>query len=470
LSGSQPPGLTIVVSQFPMLLNFLVQVPEPEPGSIEVRGRFWKLAAQDLDEAADGEEVRFACISYSWGSGREPSPFRADFQVSDRTMPALNAFIRHRPSCKRVWIDAFCVPEEPEMQAYCLESMGYIYSRAEEVVVVLSSAARPALEHMGDPDRVEFAHLLVLENEGWVSRAWTYQETVNSRDLYITCEDSIDTLISGSDFLNCVGYGVSRLDCPPLERRQRFPRLDAFEDIIADYMVAGYGERSALQVMSNMDRRTQSRPGDHFYAMIGAISTDRASSARTMDPCEAFMSLCERKGDYSFIYSAARRDQTPSRRWRPGPGELPSLVPWHCWGASQPGREDEGGLCLDKMVVLGESPVGEDARQFAEQWLASTGCRAEDPQLQVHRSAYTALRLMGFSGSSACISTANGYFFPFESVLPDQLVSLLIATTVGWVFGAPGLACYNDGKGISYTPGVLIGSVDRTAATSVRIA
>lgn len=452
-----------------MLLYLLRQDPDAGHGSVEVEGLHWELAAQDLD-APDTEDTRFSCVSYTWGPGREPSPFNPSHDVSDLTIPALKAVIRHRPSCARIWIDAFCVPLDTSERTRTLESMGFIYSRAEEVVVVLSAAARPVLEKMSTSDRVDSVHLDILEREGWIERAWTYQEAVNSRTLSITCEESHGAIIQGSHFLNCLGYTLSRLGRSGLvnAQKQRYPRLDAFEDLIADYMIAGYQERSALQVMSNMDRRTQQHREDHFYAMIGAISIARASSYPNLNPCEAFMSLCERKGDYSFIYSTAKRDSAMSKRWRPVSGDLPSILPWHCWGEGQPAHEDSGSLYLDLMLPLEKSPLEEEGKKVVEGWLTSSKIRAVGSPESLHESAYVALRAMGFNGSPECVSTTHGFFFPSERISTDQEITILVATMVRWTFGAPGLArCYGNAE--SYTPGVFFGRVDKAAATSVKV-
>ncbi|KAJ9604283.1 hypothetical protein H2200_011117 [Cladophialophora chaetospira] len=346
--------------------------------------------------------------------------------------------------------------------------MGFIYSRADEVIVVLSNTARPVLERMSTSDRVDLIHLGILEGEEWIVRAWTYQEAVNSRTLYITCEES-HAIVPGSHFLNCLGYTLSRLGAGLVsDKRQRYPRLDAFEDLIADYMIAGYQERSALQVMSNMDRRTQRHAEDHFYAMIGAISTVRASSCPTLDACEAFMSLCERKGDYSFIYSAAKRDSTPSKRWRPVSGDLPSILPWHCWGEGQPAHEDSGFLYLDMMLPLENSPLEDEGRKFVEGWLTSSKTRAIEATESLQQSAYSALRTMGFNGSPQCLSTTHGYFFPAEPICIDREIVILVATMVRWTFGAPGIArC--SGNTDSYTAGVFFGRVDTASAVSVQM-
>ncbi|KAN0087373.1 hypothetical protein V8E54_001061 [Elaphomyces granulatus] len=464
-----------------MLLYLLMEAAEGEAGPLaEACGRFWKLRPHDLKDSADGDELEFTCISYTWGQGREPSPFHPEFKVSDRTLPALETFIRHRSACKRIWIDAFCVPLEAHERASTLEFMGYIYSKAQEVVVVLSGAAFPVIESMTASSttaiQLDEAQLSVLEKEEWVSRAWTYQEAVNARALHITCdsENAFNTIVDGSHFLNCVGYSLSRMEGSAFEKRDRFPRLDAFEDLIADYFISGYEERSALRVMSSMDGRVQSRPEDHFYAMMGAISAAGPSSAGASeaDPCEVFMTLCERKGDYSFIYSGALREEALGRRWRPVVGASPSILPWHGWGSSQPGQADEDVLRLDGIIELRSGQLDEEAREYITQWLANLGFPTRSISWQqLYQYSFETLRRMGFLGSSKFIDTSSGIFFPFEEVDSQHLSSVLVTTKLRWVFGAPGLACYErkGGHGTYYTPGVFIGTVDSTAAHSVRL-
>jgi hypothetical protein len=452
-----------------MRLYFLVESTAGEARQLTAGGRSWRLSAHDLDASADPD---FACISYSWGDGREPSPLKPGFSVSDRTVPVLETFIRHRPTCRRIWVDAFCVPHEPRERAATLESMGYIYSRAREVVIVLSAAALPALAHMAGHDRVREEHLAVLENEEWVSRAWTYQEAANSRRLHITCERAQNTLIDGVHFLSAVGYTLSRMDGSHVSKARRFPRLDTFEDLIADYFMADYEQRSALAIMANMDRRTQRDAADHFYAMIGAISTERASAAGSADACEAFMAVCERKGDYSFIYSGAPREDAPGRRWRPRSGDVPALLSRVCWGASQPGEADARGLRLDGMVELFTGHLGDNAERSVRKWLAILEeSPAKDTDASLHEALFRALQPIGFRGSSRCIDTPAGCFFPFETVVLERVVRVVVTTTVKWAFGGPGMACYEgeDGPGTCYTPGVFVGIIDEAVACSVRL-
>src|ERR1700760_3417485 len=106
-----------------MLLYLLTQDSEAKPDSYEVEGVHWKLIAEDLN-SNNTPIADFTCVSYSWGNGRTDSPFRKGFEVSDRTKPALIAVMRHRPSCCRIWIDAYCVPADATEKAQTLESMG----------------------------------------------------------------------------------------------------------------------------------------------------------------------------------------------------------------------------------------------------------------------------------------------------------------------------------------------------------
>ncbi|KAI8947799.1 hypothetical protein F4801DRAFT_559288 [Xylaria longipes] len=463
---------TVETGNLSMLLHFLVRDLEGGQGSARFGEDDWRLVDHDLS-TSDVEDVPFTCISYTWGAGREPSPFFSSFNISDRTIPAVNALVSHRPSCARIWVDAFCVPIATPERNHTLESMGYIYSQAKEVIVVLSSAARSVLAQMSTSDHIRTEHLDILEKEDWISRAWTYQEAVNSRCLFITCEGPDSAIVDGSHFLDCLGYTLSRLEgtASATYKRQQYPRLDAFEDLIADYMIAGFGERSALQVMANMDRRCAHFAQDLFYAMMGAISTAPSSFDGAVDPCEAFMSICERKGDYSFIYSTSKRDPSPGKRWRPASGGLlRSILSWHCFGAGQPAHEESGSLYLDQVIVFDVQPIEERGIGFIKHWLAvqKLGVTCSS-QLEV--SAHAALEVMGFIGSGNCLSTTHGFFFPAEMIVPDEGLTVLVATGVRWTFGAPGLACRGGGGGDaeSYIPGIFFGQVDDAAATSVKI-
>ncbi len=356
-----------------MKIHVLVSPPPSDAShTISINDRKWSLQPFDTDTSPD-QPINYTCISYAWGTGRSENPLNptSPFRISDRTLPALHVLTRHRPSCTAIWIDAFCIPVTEPSRAQSLSSMGYIYAASSEVIIVLSPAAAPALYQMLLSSKLAVTDLAVLEREEWVERAWTYQETVNGKSLFFTCEGENSVLVPDQRFFDCVGYALSHLTLSMVQKMRIYPKLNAFEDVMAETWTSAYEDRAALAVMANMDRRVQGRAEDHFYAMIGAITAEQADSSTAVLPSEAFMRVCEKRGDFSFIYSAAKRDAKVGRRWRPdAEGDMPSILPWHTWGSGQPGRLVEEGLELDDMV--GIEPVAEmraDAKDFVENWL-----------------------------------------------------------------------------------------------------
>lgn len=453
-----------------MLLYFLTKQQNSLADSHEFGGSHWRLLPREVNNNHNPSEPEFICISYTWGRGRIPSQFHPGHRVSDRTIPVLLSLIYHRPACTHIWIDAFCIPVDEPARSFNLQNMGWIYSRATEVVVVLSSAIQPILKEMSRNDRLDLTHLDLLENDDWISRAWTYQEAVNSQKLAITCELPCETIIEGDTFLNRVGFTLSRIESSSHEKRSRYPRLDAFEDVIADWMIAGYQGRSALQVMANMDRRVQEKAEDHFYAMVGAISQELVESSAGLSPFRAFVAICEQKGDYSFIFSAAQREEDPAGdRWRPVEGDLPAILPWISWGESQPGHVQDGALYLEQIMVCQKESLSEDGTEFIKSWLEKSSVSKAQENPDLGQSVYASMQNLGWKGRSDYVSTAKGYFFPFERILSEQMTNLSVSTTVRWVFGAPGLACFSDGDVASYVPGVFVGNVDSSASQTIRL-
>lgn len=346
--------------------------------------------------------------------------------------------------------------------------MGYIYSIAAEVIAVLSQPVLPALTQIQANKPLTESLMSLLEKDEWVTRAWTYQETVNARLLFITCDGADTIIIHAMRLINHVGLALMKLPIPPLERRAQRPGLDALEDLV-DYLTAGAGERSAMQVMAKMDRRTQQMPDDHFYAMIGAISQTRSSALGVNNASEAFMQVCENKGDFSFIFSAAQRESSSGRRWRPARGEIPAILQWDTWGPRQAGRITSDGLRLESVAKLGIGDLTVASKKFIRTWLNQTTLLpdgANDDLPKWMHVILDALRRMGFAGSGECLTTPAGLFFPYGFIYASEVRFIVVSSSLQWRFGCPGMLCYEPGHERLYTAGVLVGCVDHFPLTA----
>lgn len=226
--------------------------------------------------------------------------------------------------------------------------------------------------------------------------------------------------------------------------------------------------------MAAMDSRTQTHAEDHFYAMMGAISTEPAVlSSDVVSPCEAFMRLCEKKGDYSFVFSSAGRDTT--QKWRPRECEdLPAVLNMTVSGmVSADGRTRQGRLrgrmeggevrVEDVVVVKRVDGIGEVQRGFVERWLVGSKPEGFYAGVELERAAFEALREMGFTGLEKWLATECGLFFPQWKVPDGMEVEFVVAVGLQWRLGSPGLARYRerpDNSDTMYVPGVCFGKID----------
>jgi hypothetical protein len=203
--------------------------------------------------------------------------------------------------------------------------------------------------------------------------------------------------------------------------------------------------------------------------MIGAVTKDpckRPVEEETgSDLAEFFMDVCERKNDFSFIYSSAPRADVTGQRWRPRSGLLPSIVPWHSWGDAQPGTFDEHGfLRLERVLSLQESSssLSTDARHFIAQWLRPDQVGDANDDEIVSRSHATLVVRMGFKGTEMAMNVGEGMFFPHSTPPPGSKVTIIVSTTIRWVFGAPGIARIVAADTIPrYIPGVFVGDIGK---------
>ncbi|KAL9057169.1 MAG: hypothetical protein Q9162_002497 [Coniocarpon cinnabarinum] len=376
--------------------------------------------------------------------------------------------------------------------------MGFIYANAGLVIGCLSEECRGAMEFMRRGEQMDDAALISLEAEPWVESVWTYQEVVNSQELLMACHGDeypmnspasqdgalldkkhLRNVTDGPHFLNMVGWSLegyrSLRSLTTIESRQKLPRLGAFEELIGDYMVANYTQRSALQVMSNLDRRDQTEPKNTLLSMMGAVSQDifrRSIDDSIEHIADAFIEMCEKKNDYSFIFSTNAR---PPGSCRPVSQVLHSVLPWHNWGQGQPGKIRDGSLQLKDMVLLDVGgAVCEQAREFIDDWLNGPQMPGDErrPGIcddELINGAFNNLKGMDYTGSSKAFVCAEGLFFPQQFIPGDKelLVAVLVCTSISWPFGNPGMV--ETSVDPRYIPGVFVGTTQGRPKRSVDV-
>ena len=187
-----------------MDLRLLVATERPISDSkhILLNGKYWQLLMNVPIENLAAIPP-FICISYVWGGGREENPFYQDKEMSDRTLPALEAAMRVSDA-SAYWIDAFCIPPEYPQKRIVLESMGFIYSLATEVIVSLGSSNGTVLTRMIHSEELGEDALDTLESDKWIESVWTYQEVVNSKAFRFVAQELPGESILGLRFLNYI--------------------------------------------------------------------------------------------------------------------------------------------------------------------------------------------------------------------------------------------------------------------------
>lgn len=459
---------------------------------LEIFGNRWVLA----EFASVSDAPPYTCISYSWGKGRTKNVLNDDSVISDRTIPAVKATIKASQSSENwiyalmcgirdeqkeakalaaalkasqaYWIDALCVPPEDPAQTECLQSMGAIYNSAWQVFVVLSESCSPVFHQFRDAVCIDTSALFILERDEWITRAWAYQEAVNSQRLYFIAQDDESILVSGLDFLNAVTTAASDYrhdhDIDSFAWGEQHPRLDNFEILVADYRLAEYVERSAYQVMSAIYQRTVVKSEDHFYAMIGAITTlklDRQGN-QSLHPAEYFMRVCEAKGDYSFIYCTAPRSTEPGRHWRPIAGNIPPILSGVLVAGSRlAGSLTPTHLHLESMCRLEPSSIAPDGLKSTRAFLRDNNSILSPDDIAA--AILGRLRQKGFSGCGDYVELGSGFFFP-QSIIPrsDDLF-VAISPDVHWTTGGAGLLLRSNGTDINQfcDVGVFIGRLPK---------
>jgi len=160
--------------------------------------------------------------------------------------------------------------------------MGYIYSAAESVIVVLQSASYAILTRNArswEPYTEE--DLRTLNEDRWIDSVWTYQELVNAKELWFTTTGlEAGISVSDEDLLNGIGLSLNRYkkkhEISAVELRQRFPFLDALEDRLTDRMIGGYLQRSVFACLTDIGSRRcdPEMPENRLYTLLRAITQE----------------------------------------------------------------------------------------------------------------------------------------------------------------------------------------------------
>ena len=465
------------------LLQPASSLTPPDAPSIELCGSRWVL--NEYAQLSDG--LAYTCISYVWEQEKTEHWLNDGQFMSARTIPVIEAAIKASRSPKNwanvqfsqdqqkdavarvealnaahaFWIDAICIPTQDAARASSLRNMGAIYSSAWQVFVVLSASSSIVLHQIRDTGRLDPNALFILESDEWITRSWTYQEIVNSRALYFIVQDDESTIVSGVDFLSAVLTATddyrSTHGIDSLTWGEQHPKLDSLECLIADYKIAQYAERSAYQVMSAMHARFSERIDDHFYAMIGAIAI---SSLDIQDdefhsPSEYFMQTCEAKGDYSFLYSEAPRNEIYGRRWRPIEGKFPPVLPeLLIFGTGQSGSLKPTHIQLENMCRLVTGTIGSDGLKATRGHLAMVhrhrpkGDTYSSPS-DVADAILELLKTRGFSGCGEYLELENGFFFSQSKPARSDDIFVSISIDVHWAGGGPGMLLRSNDTGIN---------------------
>ena len=387
-------------------------------------------------------------------------------------------------------------------ESLSLKSMGFIYSKAVSVIVILQGPAWEIVRKASSSNtamQLSPKEMDDLELDTWVSRVWTYQEMVNNSNVYFTTFDPVDAevVVPYGPLLNCIGYSSERwtkdAQTSTADFQLKFPNLNNLADTLVDATLSGYLERSALGVLSNMAARRYDPqyPGNRLLASLGALTKRPSwSPAATMSElAEKVMATCEEVNDYSFIYTSDGRDESPGLGWRPSPHQTKSkdlkpmhLIPVLNWcsygepmGNTQRAHRDSQGLWLDNMIRLhpSESMRAKVQERF-ETWLYGTGKSRENPEQipsigflgskeagksDLMSAIFKTIQTMGFTGSSKGKVCENGLYFSVVSLECRQDVELFVASSIRWAFGAPGFALWREGDVTKYSAGVFAGDI-----------
>lgn len=187
-----------------------------------------QLFDSKLPPPASPEYVRdYAALSYTWGSQSRPCEIMINGSILTVTKNAYLALrdLRYQEKDRILWIDALCINQNDDKErGEQVQQMGYIYSKAERVIIWLGEATyntdyvmhymkqleKEGTKHASNDQKIsdkqwvdiwsavvhslsaDQRDLLVeglrsLLRRNWFKRVWIIQEVANARVAEITC-------------------------------------------------------------------------------------------------------------------------------------------------------------------------------------------------------------------------------------------------------------------------------------------
>jgi hypothetical protein len=428
-------------------VRLLVPTSRQEVNSIELCGRHWALA-----EFADiSDTPSYTCISYSWGTGRKKNVIAGGQAMSDRAIAAVETAIKPHDvlgSPQAIWIDALCMPHEEPARTKCLRSMGAIYRAASQVIVVLSPSCTTAMQKIATLCQMNEEELSALNNDDWVTRAWTYQEVANGKSILICAEGSSEFMVRSMDFLERIMIDATDLHGTAgvwdTALSDKYSSLNNFQEIIVENNIVEYLGRPAFQIMSAVRMRHADTDKDRVYPMIGVLSelpVDHLGDT-SLSPAEFFRITCEKIGDYSFIFCTEPRSDLPGNKWRPVGESLTALVSGiHTAGPGLRGSQNEGYLHLDNVCLM--KPGNVDPQSVKK---LLRGGNDDLLPFNLPRNIHQWLTTLNFIGSGEYIELDSGYFFA-QGTIPFTGELVVVSTDdVSWDGGGPALLVRSHGE------------------------
>lgn len=441
--------------------------------TIQLCGKPWVLV--DFKQLSDAPP--YTCISYSWGKTETINIFGNDRDASVRTTPVIETVINAiqsteceesamksmffseeklaeklalvRDASHAIWIDSLCCPQQQPEAEICIQNMGEIYSEATQVFVVLNTDCDKTVLKISKKESLNLEDYLAIANDDWIDRLWTYQEFANSKMMFIVAEDKGSAFISELQFLCALMSDAVAYD--DIQDIELFQKLERMNLLVAEQQME---ERSALQIMSATQERYSERKDtrDHINVMLSvlasAVTITPPQEQSLMTLFDHFMSACEEKDDYSFIFSTSPRSNVLGRNWRPmGDQITPVISNVLVVGRGLSGVLKETHLQMNNMcrMVSKTNLVISRIENFL---------KTDFPN-----NILKQLRQRGFTGCGECLKLEHGYFFPQLPHKRSSDLFIAISHDVTFHHGAPGLLLRSTNTDINQfcDTGVFIG-------------